>query len=639
MGLILKYLFPQQAVSQPPATPHRNVKLKDIRVFKGISVGRTRLTPTGKAFMARFVAGYFRSGRIPIRGVHLAVVLTFSLLAVTAHAEFPLPNHGESVIVGGDRAYPPYEFIDKDGKPAGYNVDLTKAIAEVMGIRVEFRFGSWSEMRTALQRKKIDILQGISYSEDRSRTLDFSPPHTIVHHAIFARRETRPVRTLEELRGKKVIVFRDGIMHERLKRMGFDRELILTPTPAEALRLLASGKYDYAVVAMLPGMYLIRELHLSNLVPVAKAVVSEQYCYGVLKGNRELLSRFSEGLAILIKTGQYKEIYNKWLGVNEPPRVTKELAIKYGAAILVPLLVILAVTVLWSRTLHKRVEARTAELAQEVAERNRALEELRRHQDKLIQADKMASLGTLVSGVAHEINNPNGLLLLDIPILKRVHDDADEIFEDRFREHGDFMLGGVPYSEMRAEIPRILQEMQDGAQRIKRIVNDLKDFARRDDAGQKELIDVNAAVQTALRLIDPTIRSSTQHFAATYAEGLPPVLGNAQRIEQVVVNLVLNACQALPGVDRGVSLATGFDREQNVVVIQVRDEGVGIAGEHLPQLMDPFFTTKRDTGGTGLGLSVSAGIVKEHGGTLRFESAPETGTTVTLSLPVPAQRG
>ncbi|WP_298273446.1 transporter substrate-binding domain-containing protein [Geobacter sp.] len=562
----------------------------------------------------------------------------FSLLAVAAHAELPLPNHAESVIVGGDRAYPPYEFIDKDGKPAGYNVDLTKAIAEVMGIRVEFRFGSWSEMRTALQKKKIDILQGISYSEDRSRTIDFSPPHTIVHHAIFARRDTRPVRTLEELRGKKVIVFRDGIMHERLKRMGFDRELILTPTPAEALRLLASGKYDYAVVAMLPGMYLIRELHLSNLVPVAKAVVSEQYCYGVLKGNRELLSRFSEGLAILVKTGQYKEIYNKWLGVNEPPRVTKELAIKYGAAILVPLLVILAGTVLWSRTLHKRVEERTAELAQEVMERNRALEELRRHQDKLIQADKMASLGTLVSGVAHEINNPNGLLLLDIPILKRVHDDADEIFEGRFREHGDFMLGGVPYSEMRQEIPRILQEMQDGAQRIKRIVNDLKDFARRDDAGQKELIDLNATVQTALRLIDPTIRSSTKRFVATYADGLPQIMGNAQRIEQVIVNLVLNACQALQTEDKGVTVTTGFDRDRNLVVVQVRDEGGGIAEEHLSQLMDPFFTTKRETGGTGLGLSVSAGIVKEHGGTLRFESTPDIGTTVTLSLPVPQQR-
>jgi polar amino acid transport system substrate-binding protein len=303
--------------------------------------------------------------------------------------------------------------------------------------------------------------------------------------------------------------------------------------------------------------------------------------------------------------------------------------------ILAPLLIILAGTVLWSRSLQTRVAARTTELAQEVAERNKALEELRRHQDKLIQADKMASLGTLVSGVAHEINNPNGLMLLDIPILKRVHDDAEEVLENHYREHGDFMLGGVPYSEMRAEIPRILDEMQDSAKRIKRIVNDLKDFARKDDAGKKELIDINDTVQTALRLVEPTIRSSTSRFTAEYGESLPEILGNGQRIEQVIVNLVLNACQALQDKGRGVFLSTFFDREQRTVVIQVRDEGVGIAEEHLQQLLDPFFTTRRDSGGTGLGLSVSAGIIKEHGGTLRFESPPGEGTTVTLSLPVP----
>jgi len=610
------------------------------------TAGATGVTVAALRLMVRFALDFCGSVamRPRFRTLQSVLVLLVSLIAVTAHAEFDLPDSGEEavdtspVIVGGDRAYPPYEFIDKDGNPAGYNVDLTRAIAEVMGIKVEFRFGNWSEIRSDLQGKKIDLLQGLSYSDERARTVDFSPPHTIVHHAIFARKETRPVKTLEELRGKKVIVFRDGIMHERLKRMGFGQDLVLTPTPAEVLRLLASGQHDYAVVAMLPGMYLIRELHLSNLTPVAKAVVSEQYCYGVLKGNSALLSRFNEGLAILIKTGQYKEIYNKWLGVHDPPRVTTEQVLKYGAMILLPLLAVLAVTVLWSRTLHKRVAERTTELAQEVAERNRALEELRRHQDKLIQADKMTSLGTLVSGVAHEINNPNGLLLLDIPILKRAHDDAAEILEEHYHAHGDFMLGGVPYSEMRAEIPRILEEMQDGAQRIKRIVNDLKDFARRDDAGEKELLDVNTAVQTALRLVEPTIRSATKHFTASYAEGLPAILGNGQRIEQVIVNLVLNACQALADADKGVAISTGFDKDRNMVVIKVRDEGSGIAAEHLPYLFDPFFTTKRGSGGTGLGLSVSAGIVKEHDGTLLFESTPGTGTTGTLSLPVPEKR-
>ena len=611
--------------------------------FDAIAKG-TPSVQTGITSAALLLADCLSTVKIRVLiALQLALIITSGLLAVTAHAD-SIAQAADSVgsrrpiIVGGNRAYPPYEFIDKDGQPAGYDVDLTRAIAEVMGMKVEFRFGDWSDMRDDLANGKIDILEGLSYSDERSKSMDFSPPHTIVHHAIFARQEIKPIETMEELRGKKVIVFRDGIMHERLKKLGFSKDLILTPTPAEALRLLASGEGDYAVVAMLPGMYLIRELRLLNLTPVAKAVVSEQYGYGVSKGNKELLTRFNEGLAIVIKTGQYKEIYNKWLGVNDPMRVNKVQAIKYGAMIMLPLLTILAVTVLWSRTLQKRVEARTAELAREVIERNKALEELRRHQNKLIQADKMASLGTLVSGVAHEINNPNGLLLLDIPVLKRVHEDAEEILASHFREQGDFTLGGVPYSEMRLEIPRILEEMQDGAQRIKRIVNDLKDFARRDDIGHKELIDINASVQTALRLVDPTIRSATKHFVVSYAAGLPKIMGNGQRIEQVIVNLVLNACQALADADQEVSIETGFDKSQGMVFTQVRDGGIGIAEERLPYLIDPFFTTKRDTGGTGLGLSVSAGIVKEHGGTMVFESKPGSGTTVTLSLPLPAKR-
>ncbi len=91
------------------------------------------------------------------------------------------------VIVGGNRDYPPYEFIDKSGQPAGYNVDLTRAIAEVMGMTVEIRLGEWSEMRKALRSGSVDVLQGISYSEERTSELDFAPPHAIVHQAIFAR--------------------------------------------------------------------------------------------------------------------------------------------------------------------------------------------------------------------------------------------------------------------------------------------------------------------------------------------------------------------------------------------------------------------------------------------------------------------
>jgi polar amino acid transport system substrate-binding protein len=542
------------------------------------------------------------------------------------------PPPAPHVIVGADPDYPPYEFLDRDGQPAGYNVDLTRAIAEVMGMTVEFRFGTWAEIRAGLVSGQIHVLQGISWSEERAKELDFAAPHAIVHHGVFARRDDGlSVRSLDDLRGRRVIVFRGGIMDEVLTQRGVS--LVRTGTPADALRRLAAGEADCVAVALLPGIYLTRELRLTNVVPVARDVAAERYGYAVKRGNAELLARFDEGLAILKKTGRYQAIHARWLGVLEPQGVPWRTVARWSAAVLAPLLVILGGTMLWSRSLQKVVAQRTESLAREVAERERAVEELRVHQQQLVQADKMAALGVLVSGVAHEINNPNGLLLLDLPIVKGALLDALEELEARRADGPVPSLAGLPYARVREELPRMLDDMLAAARRIKHTVEDLKDFARREDAPGLEPIDLNEVASAAARLVANSIRKATTRFETDLAAGLPRVRGNARRIEQVVVNLLLNACEALPDPGRALRLTTRIDAGGGRVILEVRDEGVGIAPEHLARITEPFFTTKRARGGTGLGLSVSAGIVKEHGGTLEFDSRPDAGTVATLALP------
>jgi polar amino acid transport system substrate-binding protein len=187
---------------------------------------------------------------------------------------------------------------------------------------------------------------------------------------------------------------------------------------------------------------------------------------------------------------------------------------------------------------------------------------------------------------------------------------------------------------MRAEIPAMLSEMSAGARRIKHIVNDLKDFARQDDSIFSDAVDFNATVHAAVRLVNNSIKKATNDFNIQCAENLPSIRGNAQRIEQVVVNLILNACQALPDPQKTIRLATCQNGAGTQVVLEVHDEGVGITAEHLSHITDPFFTTKRASGGTGLGLSVSASIVHDHNGSLDFRSRPEGGTIAILTLPV-----
>jgi polar amino acid transport system substrate-binding protein len=550
-----------------------------------------------------------------------------------AGAEY-FPAESPVVDVGGDYGYPPYEFLDEEGRPSGFNVELTRAIARVMGMEVDIRLGSWNEMRRGLMAGEIDILQGMVPSEERATQVDFTLPHAVVHQSIWNRKNEKPITAVEQMAGREVIVMRGSIMHDFMLRQKVDARLVMVDSLADALRLLASGRHDCALVAKLPGQYLIRKLGLKNIEPVPRPLLAQDYGYAVKKGNRELLARFNEGLSILKESGEYQTIYRKWLGVLEPQRMPWMRLVRYGAMVVVPLLLVLGGTVIWNRTLKNEVALRTAALELEIAERKRAMDELKVRQRQLIQADKMTSLGILVSGVAHEVNNPTGLILLNLPHLQKAWKDAEPILEEHCRRNGDYRLGWLNYSRMRQEIPQMLDEMQDGARRIKRIVDDLKDFARRDDADLITPVHLNTSLAAALRLVDNSIRKATSRFEVYFGENLPRFKGSQQRIEQVVVNLILNACQALPDTERGIFVRTWHDAEGGHLVLEVKDEGEGIAAEYLPHLTDPFFTTKRDTGGTGLGLSVSAGIVKDHGGSLAFDSAPDAGMTAILRLPV-----
>ena len=564
----------------------------------------------------------------------LALILVSSgSFAATTHGRGGAKARGV-VVVGGDFNYPPYEFLDKDGNPTGFNVELTRAIAEVMGLEVEIRLGPWDEMRRALDKGEVDILQGMAYSQERTQEVDFSTPHALLYQSIWIRRDDRRIRSLDDLRGKEVIVMRNSIMHDLMRDYDPTTKLILTDTLAEALRLLNQGKHDCALVSRLTGKYLEKELGLKRVVPVREPIMSQPYGYAVKKGNTDLLGRFNEGLAILKRSGQFKEIHGRWLGVMETQPMSWQRAARYVALVAVPLLLILGVTVLWSRTLQQRVAQRTEELAREVAEKQLALEKLRMHQDQLVQADKMASLGILVAGVAHEINNPNGLILLNLPRFEEVFRCSLPILDEYRRENGDYKLGRHSYDRLREELPHMLSETQDAAKRIKRIVSELKDFARRDSAELTALVDLNLSAQAALRLVENTVVKRSHKITAHLAEVLPSIRGNSQRIEQVIVNLLLNASQSLEGSGKSIHVSTRHDRFRDLVLLVVRDEGRGVAAEHLTHLTDPFFTTKRDEGGCGLGLSISAGIVQQHGGSLNFESQPGRGTTVTLELPV-----
>lgn len=280
------------------------------------------------------------------------------------------------------------------------------------------------------------------------------------------------------------------------------------------------------------------------------------------------------------------------------------------------------------------LENTVTQLRKEMADRAAAETQVDMQQQQLVQADKMVSLGILVSGVAHEINNPNGLIGLNTSILKEVWGRAEPVLDEYAEEHGDFSLGAMNYSEMRAHTMRIFDELQSSSDRIKDIVSDLKEFSQKRSDREFELIDINQVVQSAIALVQKHLETHTEALSITLADDLPNIQGIFQRLEQVLVNLLLNAADSLPSTSCAIRIQTGYDSESHSVWMRIEDEGCGIKEDDFPYLTDPFFTTKRESGGTGLGLSVSSNIMHEHGGELRFQSTHESGTTAIMILPV-----
>lgn len=270
-------------------------------------------------------------------------------------------------------------------------------------------------------------------------------------------------------------------------------------------------------------------------------------------------------------------------------------------------------------------------------EENRLKEEARLIQENLMHTDKMASLGTLASGVAHEINNPNNSIMLNISALSEIWENMLPIINKYYQDNKEFTIKGIGFPEIKKRLPKLFSGVSDSSRRIKNITNDLKDFARREPLDYKKDIDINNVVKTVLSLVNNLLSKSTKHFSVTLGKNLPLVRANFQKLEQVFINLVQNACEALPDPEKKIELSTFFDEKTNSIVIKLKDEGLGIPDDKLDHITDPFFTTKRSIGGTGLGLSIASTIIRDHGGTMRFISEHGRETTVTVNFPVKYQ--
>ena len=271
---------------------------------------------------------------------------------------------------------------------------------------------------------------------------------------------------------------------------------------------------------------------------------------------------------------------------------------------------------------------------QDITEEKALRHESEYRRQQLIQADKLASLGEVVAGVAHEINNPNSFITYNVPLIEETWEIFEPIVADFAAAQPGWEKDGIGVEELCQDMKESIQAIRTGSERINMVVTNLKDFARIDESELTAPLQVNEVIEKTFWIVGAQLRKSVAAIDLNLAEDLPEIQGHFQKLEQVVANLMVNAANAIPARDQGrLTITTRYVRRINSVLIEIEDNGIGMTPMVMDRIFDPFFTTRRNAGGTGLGLSVSYGLVQEHKGRIGVHSRKDMGSRFTVFLP------
>ena len=388
--------------------------------------------------------------------------------------------------------------------------------------------------------------------------------------------------------------------------------------------IIALALLEMVLVALFSfglGTYLTSQLHslLQGAKDMLKAIPSQNYrSVSIPIKGRDELSELALSFNTLVNT--LAEEYENRSGAQDELR---EL----------------------NRLLENKVKERTQALSDKNAELENANKHLKETQQQLLQAEKMASVGQLAAGVAHEINNPIGFVSSNLSTLKdylslfqilldmakKLHSDgATEALKARVDELQAF-YAQHDLDFIGEDIGPLIDESAEGLQRVSEIVKGLKIFSRI-DSEESQWYDLNHCLNTTLTMVNNKLKYICK-VEKQFAD-LPKVYFNLGKLTQVFTNLLINAGQAIEVTGKQGVINIATIREGDFVKVRIQDTGCGISQENLEKLFNPFFTTKPEGQGTGLGLSITYGIIQEHGGQIQVSSTPGEGSIFELALPI-----
>ncbi len=261
----------------------------------------------------------------------------------------------------GDRDYPPYEYLDEEGLPAGFNVDVVKAMAKALGLEVRIELGEWDTVRQELEEGRIDGLMGMFQTAEREKNADFAVPHFIASYAVFVRKGSG-ISELEDLYGKTVLVQNGDMGHDFLMENMIAEQVFIRSSPEDVLKSLSDGVGDAALMSRLQGGLIIEDQRLRNLEVVGPPILQRNYCIAVPEGRSRLLAQINEGLNMIKTDGTFQAIHNKWFGFYDMSLAKNRRVYRILTLVFLVIIVVMFAFILWNRLLKREVENTTREL-------------------------------------------------------------------------------------------------------------------------------------------------------------------------------------------------------------------------------------------------------------------------------------
>lgn len=506
-----------------------------------------------------------------------------------------------AVLAGGDHQYPPFEFLDENGLPDGFNVAVLRRVAAIMGLDVTIDLSVWSEARRRLEEGEIDMLAGMYRTPARDELHDFTIPHFVASYGLFIPGDSA-IRGVEDLADARIIVHEGDLAHDHVLETGLGAEILAVPEWPDVIRALADGQGDAAVFGMGQGMRELRRGRYRSIRMIETPLFRKPYGMAVRKGDAELLAILNEGLSVLKDSGELDAIYQEWFGPLEPQpwwTTTAARTILFVAGLGIVLSLAGAG---WVLILRRQVERKTQQLTAALLESEAAKRELERANEIKLR---------FLANVSHELRTPLHGVMGMADLLEKTGLDENQ---------------------------RSLVEMINGASgQLFRVLSDLLDISGA-ETGRLSVEITPFRIQEIVRWLEPTLRATAEErgldfrFSCTVPDKM--VQGDRERITQIVINLVANAVKF---TDEG-SVTVMLSYRDEMFRIEVHDTGIGIAQDALKTIFEPFVQIEREnaegTAGLGLGLSIVRSLVDRLGGAITTESRPGSGTSFFVSLPM-----